>query len=241
MSWFADWFNSPYYHTLYRSRNEQESKFFIDNLGTKLDFNSSHQTLDLACGKGRHSIYLNSKGLDVLGVDLAPESIAEASRHENDKLKFLVHDMRSEFGADRFDIILNLFTSFGYFEDPQDDLRMLKSVYQSLKPNGTLLIDFLNATKVIANLVPYEEKVIDGITFKITKKVENRWIFKTIAFEDQGKEFLFQEKVKAFELADFQLLFDQIGFALTAVYGNYSLDHYNASSSERLILVAKKA
>ena len=73
--WFKDWFNSPYYHLLYKNRDDNEARSFMDVLLQKLNMKEGSCILDLACGKGRHSKYLNEKGFDVTGVDLAKESI----------------------------------------------------------------------------------------------------------------------------------------------------------------------
>src|SRR5438105_8285939 len=120
MQWFADWFNSPYYHLLYNKRDDTEAGIFIDNLCHKLSFRDEAKVWDLACGKGRHSFVLRSKGLNVTGTDLSPESIAFANSHKKDGMDFLVHDMREHFRTGYFDAVFNLFTSIGYFENISD-------------------------------------------------------------------------------------------------------------------------
>ena len=92
-NWFASWFDSPYYHILYKDRNYREAQLFMDNLTHYLNLPEKAKVLDLACGKGRHSIYLNQLGFNVLGADLAEKSIAEASKNTNETLHFEVHDM----------------------------------------------------------------------------------------------------------------------------------------------------
>jgi cyclopropane fatty-acyl-phospholipid synthase-like methyltransferase len=87
--WFATWFNSKYYHTLYKDRNLQEAEVFVDTLVSHLALPHGARALDLACGKGRHSLHLKQKGFEVIGVDLSDESIAEAKLHEQDGLDFL--------------------------------------------------------------------------------------------------------------------------------------------------------
>ncbi|MBC7524978.1 MAG: methyltransferase domain-containing protein, partial [Flavobacterium sp.] len=114
-TWYASWFDSPYYHILYKDRNYREAQIFMDNLTRYLNLPEKAKVLDLACGKGRHSIYLNQLGFEVTGVDLSENSILEAKKNENESLHFNVHDMRNPFHQ-KFDAIFNLFTSFGYFE-----------------------------------------------------------------------------------------------------------------------------
>src|SRR3954465_14122404 len=120
-NWFVSWFDSPYYHILYKDRNYREAQIFMDNLTHYLNLPDHAKVLDLACGKGRHAIYLNQLGFDVLGVDLSENSIAIAKNNENDELHFEVHDMRLPF-EQKYDAIFNLFTSFGYFENDDDNL-----------------------------------------------------------------------------------------------------------------------
>nr|MCU0349019.1 methyltransferase domain-containing protein [Saprospiraceae bacterium] len=114
--WFKNWFNSPYYHLLYKNRDEQEAKNFIDRLLTELRPLDGATVLDLACGKGRYSRYLASKQYKVTGLDIAEESIRFAQQFENEHLSFFQHDMRLPYRINYFDYIFNFFTSFGYFE-----------------------------------------------------------------------------------------------------------------------------
>ena len=94
MYWFANWFNSPYYHILYKNRDEKEAELFIDNLLHKLRLKKGSKLIDIACGKGRHATYFNKKGMDVVGIDLSKNSISIAKQFENPSLIFNVHDMR---------------------------------------------------------------------------------------------------------------------------------------------------
>jgi len=79
-NWFASWFDTPYYHILYKERNYREAQIFMDNLTHYLNLPEKAKVLDLACGKGRHAIYLNQLGFEVIGADLSENSIAEASK-----------------------------------------------------------------------------------------------------------------------------------------------------------------
>ena len=238
--WFATWFNSRYYHTLYKDRDLQEAEAFVDALVSHLDMKHGAKALDLACGKGRHSLHLQKKGFDVIGIDLSEESIQEAKLSEREGLAFFEHDMRSLYWTDYFDLVVNLFTSFGYFHNPEDDQKTISSVADSLKPGGLFVLDFMNATRVKANLVGYEEKTIDGIQFEITRSVEDGVIFKRIHVIDGDVELDFEEQVDALEFADFDIYFNNAGLEILDVFGDYSLNEFNADTSDRLILVAQK-
>ena len=107
--WFAQWFDSPYYHILYKFRDSEEAQKLIDNISTRLAIPEGAKLMDLACGKGRHSIYMNTKGYDVTGLDLSKQSIQAASQKANDTLHFAVHDMREVYEEGTFDYVFNLF------------------------------------------------------------------------------------------------------------------------------------
>jgi SAM-dependent methyltransferase len=237
-NWFASWFDTPYYHILYKERNYREAQIFMDNLTHYLNLPEKAKVLDLACGKGRHSIYLNQLGYTVLGADLSENSIAEANKNQNKTLQFQVHDMRDVF-EDKFDAIFNLFTSFGYFENDEDNLTTLKAMKESLTEHGFAVIDFMNVNQVINTIVPEEIKTVDGIDFHIKRYVSDGHIFKEIDFEDQGEKFHFTEKVKALTLKDFEEMMEEAGIFLLDIFGDYKLKKFHKTDSERLIMIFK--
>src|ERR1700720_4098584 len=92
--WFREWFDSPYYHQLYFERDEKEASAFINRLLSALHPPPDSRILDLACGRGRHSLIFAGKGVDVTGIALSARSIAYARQFEKDNLHFYQHDMR---------------------------------------------------------------------------------------------------------------------------------------------------
>lgn len=240
MSWFTDWFDSPYYHILYKNRDKKEAEDFIDNLIEKLQLKKGSTLIDIACGKGRHATYFNKKGMNVIGVDLSPNSIASAKKNESNHLQFYVHDMRKVYKENHFDIVTNLFTSFGYFENEYDEQQTLNSIAENLRSDGVLIIDFMNVKKVVPKLIPSEKKTIDGITFNIKRRIKNNYITKDIEIIDGYRIQHFQEKVKAITLANFSTIISNAGLKIIDIFGNYKLDDFNATTSDRLILICKK-
>lgn len=239
-NWYADWFDSHYYHILYKNRDEKEAEFFIDNLISHLQIPQKSKLLDVACGKGRHAIYFNKKGMDVVGIDLSTNSINTAKRDTNKMLQFVVHDMRNKFRNNEFDIVTNLFTSFGYFEKYKDEQDTIDAMALSLKKGGKLIIDFMNVKKVMLNLIKSEKKTIDGINFNIIRKIENNNIIKDIKFSDNNIKYHFQEKVKALTLDDMNTFILNAGLKIINIFGNYKLEDFNALKSERLIILCTK-
>jgi SAM-dependent methyltransferase len=234
--WFVSWFDTNYYHILYKHRDDTEAQEFMRNLVALLQFNSNDLLLDLACGKGRHSIYLNSLGYNIVGADLSKNSIQHAKKFENDRLHFVEHDMRNAF-KNKYNAILNLFTSFGFFEDDQEDIAILQNIKNGLLPNGIAVIDFMNAEKVTANLVATEVQTIDGITFHISRYIEKGFIVKEIRFEADGEEHIFFEKVKSLNLEKINTYINSVGFKIKHIFGNYQLADFDPKTSDRLILV----
>ena len=236
--WFTSWFNTPYYHILYKDRNDADAQLFMQNITQFLQLPEETHILDLPCGKGRHSVYLNSLGYRVTGGDLSENSIAHAKQFENDRLRFVVKDMRQKFNYS-YDVVLNLFTSFGYFESDEEEIRVLQNIKNAFNPNGTLVLDFLNVQYVKKHLVAQELKVVDGIEFQIRREIKDGFILKHISFTDKGVNHSYTEQVKYLDLEKFQEYFFAAGLTITHTFGDYQLSKFDVNSSERLILVAQ--
>ena len=240
IEWVGEWFGSPYYHILYKNRDANEARLFLDNLIDYLNIQKEDKILDLACGKGRHAIYLNQKGLDVTGFDICQENIQEARGHENDRLHFHVHDMQFIFRKNYFNYIFNFFTSFGYFDSKQENESVVKAAADGLVEGGKFLIDFLNPYTVIHHLAPEEIKDINGIRFHITKKIDDGMIVKDIKFSDGGRDYHFYEKVKTIRRVEFLEYFKNTGLDVLEIFGDYDLNSYVAEKSDRMIFLLKK-
>ena len=236
--WYASWFDTPYYHILYKDRDYTEAQMFMDTLTNYLNIPEGGKILDLACGKGRHSVYLNTLGYNVTGVDLSEQSIAHAKQFENEALNFNVHDMSKPY-PETFDAVFNLFTSFGYFEDEKCNLETIASIKAELNEFGFGVIDFMNVNYVIENLVTEDVKTVEGIDFYQKRSVQDGYVIKDISFEIDGEVYKFQERVKAITLNDFQTLFEKAGVYLLDVFGDYKLHQYHSKTSERLIMIFK--
>ncbi len=238
--WYETWFNSPYYHILYKNRDEKEAEGFLDNLIQFIKPPAGGRILDVACGKGRHSIYLNRKGFDVTGFDLSTESILYDKQFENDSLSFYLHDMREIFRSNYFDIVMNLFSSFGYFEKEHDNYRCINANSIALKPGGIFVFDYLNAEVIRQKGDMVLEKELNGINFHIEKKIENNFIRKNIQFTDKGKKFDFREYLLLANYTKLKSYFELSNLTITDCFGNYKLEPFNERDSERLILIAQK-
>jgi SAM-dependent methyltransferase len=240
--WFATWFDSTYYQQLYRHRDDKEAEEFIDLVLAELQPAVSSVMLDLGCGTGRHSKYLASKGYTLFGLDLASSSIRQAKKFANESLYFLKWDMRKPFGKNNFDFVFSFFTSFGYFNSRDENNKVIRNMANALKNDGTILIDYLNATYAQDHLVAVEEKEIDGVWYHINRWADERFIYKRIAIMDQ-KQFSstsYTEQVAKFSLDDFDHFFEENGLERISVYGDYELNTYDPCRSKRMIITAKK-
>ena len=210
--WFAEWFDTSYYHILYQHRNDVEANAFIERLVAHLSLKPGSKVLDLACGKGRHAVMFHKLGMEVLGVDLSSNSIQTAKENSCQGLAF---------------------------DSQSDNEKMIASIAAMLNENGELIIDFMNAIKVIEHLVPSEEKMIDGILFSITRRYDGQHIYKDIRFEDKGVKHHYTERVQALKQEDF-LRFLAKDFEILSTFGNFQLDAFDPETSDRLILFARR-
>ena len=240
MDWFESWFDNKYYHILYENRNDEEAEIFLTNLTSLYFFKEKSDIIDIACGKGRHSLFLSKLGHNVTGIDLSNNSIMHAKKYENKNLNFQVADMRKTFKRNSYDIALNLFTSFGYFETKEDNIQSLNAMSSNLKKEGILIIDFLNIKKTLTELIKKESKKIKNIEFNISRKFKNGFILKNISIKDHQKTYSFQEKVQALSKNDFLQLLNYAKMTIIDTFGDYNLNTFDQDTSERFIIIAKK-
>lgn len=244
-NWFATWFNTSAYHTLYGHRNEEEAEQFIDRLARKV-LRQGHRVLDLGCGAGRHAASLNRLGYETVGLDLSANSIASAQdryQGQTEALEFIHGDMRNMvpvFPAGSFHAVFSLFTSIGYFEESDGMSQTLSGVNHVLREGGVFALDFLNPDFVQSRLVPEEVKEIDGYTFHIHRRLIPGWIEKSIQYVDRkGEHQHHVERVRAIRPEEWQAHFAQLGWEVEGHFGDYELNPWH-SDAPRSILVARK-
>ena len=240
MEWFENWFDSKYYHVLYKNRDKKEATTLINNLLNRFKFSKHSTFLDLACGTGRHSVYLNNKGFKVEGVDLSRKSLEKAKIYESKTLKFYCEDIRNFRKPKHYDVILNLFTSFGYFQNESDNQKVFQNIHESLKNKGLFILDFFNTNKVISKLKEHEIKIINNIRFEITKKHDGDFVYKNICVTDNENKHTFTEKVQLIRKDQFINYTTGLNMKLINSFGDYHFNNYDHQNSERLILVFQK-
>ncbi len=235
-SWYQQWFNTPYYHKLYDYRNDKEAELFMKNLISFLNLPKKSKILDLPCGRGRHAIYLNNLGYQVTGADLSINNINFAKKFENNTLHFHTQDMRSSL-SEKYDAIFNLFTSFGYFDTEDENVKVLQNFKSGIKENGIVVLDFINIRKAKTNLVPEEIITKNDIVFYIKRKIENNYLIKKIKFNTNNKNFEFEEKVQCLTLSKFKNISKIANLKIKHIFGDYNLRPFDEKESDRLILI----
>jgi len=243
MSWFEEWFDSPLYEKLYAYRNEEEAELLAGLIEDEIPKYSYPEILDLGCGRGRHSLTLAEKGYSVTGVDLSEHAIHKARRiaseRKLDNVTFLIGDMREPLNR-KFDAALNLFTSFGYFIDDEENASVFDAVEKMVKSNGRFLVDYMNAEKVKENLVAEESGVYQDINYSIMRWIENNMVFKKIVFDLNGESKSYTERVKLYGEEWFKEELIKRGFEIYRCYGSYDGKPFIPESSSRLIFIAEK-
>jgi SAM-dependent methyltransferase len=240
--WYREWFESPYYDLLYAGRDRREAEGFIRGLMGRLSLPKETEVLDVGCGTGRHSMTLAELGYRVTGIDQSARMIEEAIRHSHGNPRFLKHDMRDPFPFTGFGLVLNLFNSFGFFDSRAEHDRSIGNMADALSSGGLLVIDYLNADHVAANLVPDETILRDGVEFHIERRIDGDCIRKKIGILDKGSGDVhrFEENVRAFRLADFADMLSHGGLRITEVFGDYEWNPFHPSDSPRLVMFAEK-
>lgn len=238
--WYRNWFDSPYYDLLYKDRDQEEADMFIHNLVKHLAPPENALMLDLACGNGRYSIALNRMGYNVTGIDLSQKKIMAAKQYQNSSLSFAVNDMRMPLEPDKYDYVFNLFTSFGYFDNDEENKIVLTNVYNSLKRGGVFVLDYVNGEKAVKNLIPQKQCVIEGINFNIRRYIKDNLIIKEILIKDGEEECSFLEKVSIFSELKLKGYITGCGFKIMETFGDYQLQGFDPITSDRLIIISKK-
>lgn len=240
--WFKDWFASEYYLKIYEHRDETEAYNLVNLIQRTIEFTTKAKVLDICCGCGRHSLELAKRGYNVTGFDLSEFLILKAKEQraalneKNVKLRFLVKDMRKFNFRGKYDIAINVFSSFGYFESDEENFKMFRNTFYSLRGKGFFVFDFLNSGYVRKNLVPETISHIAGIKVIQKRYIENGFVFKNIII---GKEKFF-ERIKLYTPAELIKILSSTGFKVVKIFGDYYGERFSEENSARIIIFAMK-
>lgn len=237
--WFAQWFNTPYYHDLYRNRNDIEAMQWMDRITSLIALKKDQPILDVCCGNGRHALHLEKAGFMSYGIDISPSNIAMAQGNSQFPERWRVGDARQFNWGFSFQLVTNLFTSFGYFDNLADHQNMMSQMLRHVAEEGYFIFDFLNASRVIRDLIQEETHQGNLADYHIHRIVENGRIFKNIRFTIDGIEKHYQESVFLFEPEPLMKWIVDEGFEVQYHLGDYHANAYH-QDSPRCIFVFKR-
>lgn len=244
--WYASWFGEEYL-ALYPERDDREAQRqvrFAAGLLAPYARQGRIGFLDLACGTGRHAVALDAWGetAGVTGLDLSLPLLAEASRRpQRPRPGYVRGDMRKlPFREAAFGAVVNFFTSFGYFEDVEDDSAVLREVRRVLAPGGAFLSDVFNAKRVIATLASREEKTIAGQRIVIRRRYDAalKRVEKVIEMGTGPGARCFREWVRAYSEPELRDMHRGAGLEVARAFGDFDGSSFDVKRSPRLILLA---
>ena len=241
--WFKDWFNTQEYLNVYQHRNENDAEDHIKLILGNVKIPSAAKILDMACGAGRHAIILARKNFHLTAVDLSENliSIAEQlAQNENLKINFVQSDIRKYETKDKFDLIINLFTSFGYFESDEENFAVLQKAYNLLVENGFFVLDFFNSEFLQQNLVEFSEENLGGAEIHQYREIKENRVTKKIVITKNGNLSTYEESVRMFTKDEIVNAIQNIGFDIYKTFGDFLGNEFDRLNSPRLIMICKK-
>ena len=216
----------------------------VDKIEKLLQIEGRAKILDLCCGKGRHSLEFSRRAYDVIGVDRTAAYI-EKARLEAEKLNlnatFIHGDMREYRVPNNFDVIINMFGSFGYFENPDDDRKVVTNMCQSLRAGGQFLIETAGKEIVARNFQEMEWSEVGDLLVLSERKVSQNWgRIETRWIVIQGtKRVEHRVSVRSYSAVELSSLLFDCGFSKVQVYGSLDGTEYD-QRAQRLVVVGRK-
>lgn len=237
--WYREWFGEEYL-ALYPHRDQEEAARAADLFAEASGLEPGSRVLDLACGAGRHLAPLEEGGYRPVGLDLSAPLLRRAREEPGAGARLARGDMRRlPFRDACFGGVTLFFTSFGYFEDPSDDLRTLREARRVCAGGGALLVDYLNAPRVRRTLVPEDRKTVAGRTVTQTRRIEDGFVVKRIEFEaerEAGEPRVYRERVRLYEPDELEGLVREAGFRPERRYGGYEGEAHEPDSPRAIVL-----
>ena len=237
VEWFESWFGEEYV-ALYPHRNDAEAERAVSLIADTLAGREVRRVLDLACGSGRHARFLGQKWW-TSGVDLS-EVLLRMAQRSNSPARLVRADIRAlPYRGESFDLVVNLFTSFGYFETDLEHEQVIRDLALVTRSGGTFVIDYLNARQVRERLVPYDETSIFGRRIEQRRQIstDGCFVVKHITMPEEGREFI--ERVRLFTSDDLTSMLEKAEFKVEQRFGNYDGETLT-ETSPRVILFARR-
>ncbi|MBT8379565.1 MAG: class I SAM-dependent methyltransferase [Ignavibacteria bacterium] len=243
MSWYRDWFNSEDYLQVYKHRDIVEAETLVKLIQKNTNLSKSSLVLDMACGSGRHSIVFAQKGFKATAVDLSERLISEAknnAKQANVDIEFIQSDILDLKLEKKFDLVVNLFTSFGYFDTDEENIIVIKKANDLLNAGGYFIIDFLNKGFLEKNLIPLSTLSENTTTITQKRSINGNRVEKKITIEKDGIIKHFSESVRLYDIDELNNILQSVGFRLLKTFGDFNGNIFEPNSSPRLIIFTQK-
>jgi len=243
MTWYKDWFDSENYLRVYSHRNQEEAEKLVELIAKNSNLKANSLVLDMACGAGRHALTFAKLGFKVTAVDLSQRLISEAKKNANlegVELDFILSDILEYESNKKFDLVVNLFTSIGYFENDEENYTVIKKAYNLLNQGGYFVLDYFNKDFLLKNLIPTTVFSENGLKITQNRSIEGTRIVKKITIENNGSSEEFYESVRLYSCEEILMCIIKAGFAISKQYGDYFGNTYKKETSPRLIIFAAK-
>ena len=243
MEWYKNWFNSEEYLKVYRHRDQKEANELVQLVIKNIDVSKVKNVLDMAAGSGRHAIIFTEKGFNVTAVDLSENLLSigrKNAENENVKIDFVHSDIRQFNPNVKYNLILNLFTSIGYFEKDEENYFILSKAFKLLENNGYFVLDYFNKNFVENNLVPSTVDEFDGSVITQNRFIEGERIIKEITIDNEGKINKYFESVRMFSKDELINMMEKLGFRIIKTFGDFMGNSFELDSSPRIIIIACK-
>jgi SAM-dependent methyltransferase len=235
--WFEQWFGEEY-HALYPHRDSEDAQRAVALISRIAPWGPGERVLDLACGAGRHAAELERAGARVVGLDLSPPMLHRARTRTAAPL--VRGDMRTlPFQPGSFGLVVNLFTSFGYFRHDREHQLVVREVAAVLAPGGRFVLDYFNADQVRRELARTHETPPGEMGARIRRRFseEGRYVVKEIELRDETRSY--QERVRLFTPQELCALIEGAGLEVSQRFGDYDGSPLGAHSP-RAILFARR-
>ena len=243
--WYEDFFGDDYLRIyapfLPAARTETE----VEHIVTLLGLTHGNTLLDLCCGQGRHAIPLAQRGYKITGLDLSGDLLRvaeENAEHQDLRIRWIHSDMRKIPFTEEFDAIINIFTSFGYLENEDEDQRVLQQVYKALKPGGRFLLETVYQPKVVRAFSPYGIiRYDDGLIVLEERHIDllnSRNEVHITLLDRNGKRIEYHQSMRIYTLSELKRMLENAGMMLLGYYGG--LDQGSLTLDSRLVLLAQR-
>ena len=245
--WFTEWFNHPLYLRVYSHRDEAEARTCLETIIHKTGLEnltpSDVRVMDIACGAGRHALEFARFGFTTTANDLSPfllECTRSQAARENISIECTRQDMRHISAENTYDLVVQLFSSFGYFKTKKEDLQVLRNVHRALKKDGRYILDLINPVYLKKNLNPSSSRTIDNLIVSEQRRIEADRVIKQITIRSPDDSVTFEESVRLYRIEIIGDMLASAGFEIKEIFGDYEGSAFDEQTSPRLLLFARK-